>query len=117
MLRRRASALLACLVVCCAPLGALAGAHDHMTAPPGPAGDAMGGMEMDAPQTGDADVDFVTAMIPHHEGAIVMAKTALAKARDPFVRGLAANVIASQSAEIDAMKAWLAARKADASGH
>lgn len=57
--------------------------------------------------TGDADVDFVRAMIPHHEGAVEMAKIARDYGDDPDVRKLAENIIASQQAEIDWMVAWL----------
>ena len=31
--------------------------------------------DMDVPYTGDPDVDFRTHMIPHHKGAVAMAKS------------------------------------------
>jgi uncharacterized protein (DUF305 family) len=57
--------------------------------------------------TGNADVDFVKGMIPHHQGAIDMAKTVIAFGKDPEVRKLAEEIIKAQESEIALMTEWL----------
>ena len=57
--------------------------------------------------TGNADVDFVTGMIPHHQGAIDMAKVELQFGADPTMQTLAKGIIESQQGEISFMQDWL----------
>ena len=58
--------------------------------------------------TGDPDHDFVTMMIPHHQGAIDMAKALLLYGKDEQLKRLAQEIIADQQNEVQLMQLWLA---------
>ena len=60
-----------------------------------------------AERTGDPDRDFVTSMIPHHQGAVDMARALLLHGKDPALRRLAEGIVADQQTEIELMERWL----------
>ena len=64
--------------------------------------------DMHAPgYSGNADIDFLSMMIAHHQGAIEMARLQLIHGRDPLVRQMAEEIIAGQATEVAAMRARL----------
>lgn len=67
----------------------------------------MDGPMMQGIQAGDPDVAFVQAMIPHHQGAIDMARAVLQFGKDDQVKIWANQIITAQQAEIAAMQEWL----------
>ncbi len=67
-----------------------------------------------APMSGDPDRDFLAMMIPHHQGAVDMARLVLVHGRDPLVRQLAEEILASQTTEIASMRARLLTLKGGA---
>jgi uncharacterized protein (DUF305 family) len=62
----------------------------------------------DMQPSGDADQDFVMMMIPHHQGAIDMAKVELEFGTDPELKAMAEKIVADQEREIAEMQDWLA---------
>ncbi len=68
----------------------------------------MDGAMKAAPMNGNVDHDFATMMIPHHTGAIDMAKAELLYGKDPTMRRLAQEIVVDQRSEVDAMNLWLA---------
>lgn len=90
--------------------GAMGGAFVPGTPSTAAYNEAMTKMQaaMTTPYTGDADQDFVSGMIPHHQGAIDMAEVELKYGKDAKIKQLAARIIAAQEREIAFMKAWQA---------
>jgi len=89
----------------------LAGEHgDHMAGDAHMSGDEHSrGMGMDPQELRDAkpfDREFIDMMIPHHQGAIRMARMQLDEGKDPEVRKLAQAIIDAQAKEIDEMNTW-----------
>ncbi|WP_296001138.1 DUF305 domain-containing protein [Rugamonas sp.] len=60
-----------------------------------------------APMDGQSEHDFITMMMPHHQGAVDMAKAVLLYTDDPEIRNLALGIVAEQQNEIRVMQAWL----------
>lgn len=74
----------------------------------------MGNISMDHAAAGHAVTDakapfeqqFIDMMVPHHEGAVAMAKVAQARAERPEIRQMAEAIISAQDREIQQMKGW-----------
>lgn len=73
----------------------------------------MRGMDSDTRMLRDSkpfDRAFIDMMVPHHQGAVTMAKEELAKGKNPTLRGLAEDITAAQEREIAQMREWRKAR-------
>jgi len=74
--------------------------------------DRMDSSMMAVKLTDDPDRDFAAMMIPHHQGAIDMAKAELIAGHDPVLRRLAEGIIVEQQQEIELMQRKLNERSA-----
>ena len=71
--------------------------------------DAEMGMAMDPAELEKAkpfDRAFIDAMVPHHQGAVAMAKQLLKKGEQPALRTMADDIIEAQTKEIEQMRGW-----------
>jgi uncharacterized protein (DUF305 family) len=69
-------------------------------------GDADRGDDRDpTPYTARSDVEFIDALLPHHEMALEMAQEIVERGSDPMLVQMAQTMIAAQTAEIDRMQA------------
>ena len=62
---------------------------------------------MTKPMMGMPDHDFAMMMLPHHQGAVDMAKIELKYGTDPKLRKMAQQIVTSQQKEIQELQAWL----------
>jgi uncharacterized protein (DUF305 family) len=74
---------------------------------------AMEKMQNDMPKqgTGNPDKDFVTMMIPHHQGAIDMAKVELQYGKDRALKKMASKIVKDQEKESSQMRSWMSKHK------
>jgi uncharacterized protein (DUF305 family) len=101
---------------CCVALvfGTALHAHDRVRHNSSAAGDSFNAQmrramermdtDMDVPPSGNYDRDFAAMMIPHHQGAVDMARIELQFGKDPVLRRLAQAIIVEQLQEIEVMK-------------
>ncbi len=71
--------------------------------------DQMKGMMMTqdlGAKDAEFDLRFINAMIPHHQGAVIMAQEAFTKSTRPEIKQLSKDIISSQQAEIKQMQEW-----------
>ena len=68
---------------------------------------ATAGPMMKGMMAEDADVAFACAMIPHHQGAINMAKVEIERGDDDQMKQMAQKIIDEQSKEIEVLTKWI----------
>jgi uncharacterized protein (DUF305 family) len=106
----KASAFAIACISCAALTAAAQPAHHHADSSGAPfqqdMSEAMQRMDKDMAiaHSGNVDRDFAAMMIPHHQGAIDMAKAELQFGRDPVLRRLAQGIIVEQQQEIELMR-------------
>jgi uncharacterized protein (DUF305 family) len=69
----------------------------------------MSGMDLarlDSLKGNDFDLEFIRQMVPHHEGAVTMAKELLAIEAHAELKTLAESIVRTQTAEVEQMKDW-----------
>jgi uncharacterized protein (DUF305 family) len=67
----------------------------------------MGNMAMDlGPADANFDLRFIDGMIPHHQGAVAMAKEAQQKSQRPEIKNLADEIVKAQTKEIAELQNW-----------
>jgi uncharacterized protein (DUF305 family) len=67
------------------------------------------GMDMDPAELDNAkpfDRAFIDAMVPHHQGAVAMAKQLIKSGEQPALRKMAQDIIDAQTKEIAQMREW-----------
>lgn len=79
----------------------------------GKAMETMHGPMMTAMMIPDADLAFACGMIPHHQGAIDMAKTVQATGKDEEIKAMAQKMIDAQTKEIEELTTWIVAHAAN----
>ena len=60
------------------------------------------------PMTGNPDRDFAAMMVPHHQGALDMARAYLQGGKDPEMRRMAEKTIQDQQKDINELREWMA---------
>jgi uncharacterized protein (DUF305 family) len=89
------------------PLLAIMGVLLASCATAGEQGSTMGNPSEAVPTIGNAfDEMFINMMVPHHEGAVEMARIAQVRSQRTEIQEMANNIISSQAREIDQMRAW-----------